>query len=155
MGDHLRPSSCKHREDCLIAAMSRYTCSTLLVVVVIAPIPDQTVSLPHPQPSISFERLGVQKDNLIRAAGGIKQELFSPLIGIKRNLIDAKRGIVAPFLNLKTGLIKTKLGLVSGIVGAKANIARGVLRPVAGIKRAKLMALRALIDRKINLLAGF
>merc|ERR1712106_1114024 len=71
------------------------------------------------------------------SAGGIKQELFSPLIGIKRNLIDAKRGIVAPFLNLKTGLVKTKLGLVSGIVGAKANIARGVLRPVFGIKRGK------------------
>merc|ERR1711956_83338 len=127
-----------------IAAMSCYTCSTLLMVVVIALIPDQTVSLPHPQPSISFQRLGEQKDNLIRAAGGIKQELFSPLIGIKRNLIDAK-----------TSLIKTKLGLVSGIVGAKANIARGVLRPVFGIKRGKLLALRGLIDRKINLLAGF
>merc|ERR1712106_517612 len=138
-----------------IPAMSRYTCSTLLVVVVIALIPDQTVSLPNPQPSISFQRLGKQKDNLIRAAGGIKQELFSPLIGIKRGLIEAKRGIVAPLLNLKTGLIKTKLGLVSGIVGAKANIARGFLRPVFGIKRAKLQALRGLIDSKINLLDGF
>merc|ERR1712128_237408 len=138
-----------------IAVMSRYTCSTLLVVVVIAFISDQTFSLPHPQPSISFQRLGEQKDNLIRAAGGIKQELFSPLIGIKRGLIDAKRGIVAPFLNLKTGLIKSKLGLISGIVGAKGNIVRGVLRPVFGIKRAKLLALRGLIDRKINLLAGF
>merc|ERR1711892_1073732 len=107
-----------------IAAMSHYTCSTLLVVVVIALIPDQTISLPNPQPSISFQRLGKQKDNLIRAAGGIKQELLSPLIGIKRGLINAKRGIVTPFLNLKTGLIKSKLGLVSGIVGAKANIAR-------------------------------
>merc|ERR1712106_1031584 len=155
MGDHHRPYSCKHREDCQIAAMPRYTCSTLLVVVVIALIPDQTFSLPHPQPSISFQRLGEQKDNLIRAAGGIKQELFSPLIGIKRNLIDAKRRIVAPFLNLKTGLIKTKLGLVSGIVDTKANIARGVLRPVFGVKRSKLQALRDLIDRKINLLAGF
>merc|ERR1712106_264613 len=138
------------------AAMSRYTCSTLLVVVVIALIPDQTVSLPNTQPSISFQRLGKQKDNLIRAAGGIKQELFSPLIGIKRGLIDAKRGIVTPLLNLKTGLIKTKLGLVSGIVGAKANIAREVLRPVLrpvfGIKRGKLLALRGLIDRKIKLL---
>merc|ERR1712128_336228 len=108
-----------------ISAMSRYRCSTLLVVVVIALIPDQTVSLPHPQPSISFRRLGVQKDNLIRAAGGIKQELFSPLIGIKRNLIDAKRGIVAPFLNLKTGLIKTKLGLVSGILVPRPILPEG------------------------------
>merc|ERR1712106_786282 len=135
-----------------IPAMSRYTCSTLLVVVVIAFIPDQTFSLPNPQPSISFQRLGKQKDNLIRAAGGIKQELFSPLIGIKRGLIDARRGIVTPFLNLKTGLIKSKLGLVSGIVDTKANIARGVLRPVFGVKRSKLQALRDLIDRKINLL---
>ena len=70
--------------------MSQFQTVVMLVVAVFVFIPDQTLSLPQPQPSISFERLGAQKDNLIRAAGGIKQELFSPLIGIKRGLIDAK-----------------------------------------------------------------
>ena len=93
--------------------MSQFPTYVMLVVAVICFIPDQTLSLPHPQPSISFERLGAQKDNFIRAAGGIKQELLSPFIGIKRGLIDAKRGIVTPFVNLKSGLIKTKLGLAS------------------------------------------
>ena len=93
--------------------MSHSTPYALLMVAVICLIPDQTLSLPHPQPSISFQRLGAQKDNLIRAAGGFKQELLSPLIGIKRGLIDAKRGIVTPFVNLKTCLIKTKFGLAS------------------------------------------
>merc|ERR1711913_52987 len=119
-------------------------------VVVVSLIPDQAVSSP-----LNFERLGAQKDNLLRAAGGFKAELLSPFIGIKRGLIDAKRGIVAPFVNLKTGLVKTKLGIVSGLVGAKAGLVKGVLRPVVGIKRSKLQALRGLLDNKISLLGRF
>merc|ERR1711994_743928 len=135
------------RRRLLIVAMSRYSYLTLLVVVVIS---HNVSSNPF-----NFERLGAQKDNLIRAAGGFKAELLSPFIGIKRGLIDAKRGIVAPFVNLKTGLVKTKLGLVSGLVGAKAGLVKGVLRPVVGIKRSKLQALRGLIDNKISLLGRF
>ena len=127
--------------------MSRYSYLTLLMVVVIS---HNVASNPF-----NFERLGAQKDNLIRAAGGFKAELLSPFIGIKRGLIDAKRGIVAPFVDLKTGLVKTKLGLVSGLVGAKAGLVKRVLRPVVGIKRSKLQALRGLIDSKISLLSRF
>ena len=109
-------------------------------------------ALPAPQPSISFARLGQQKDNLIRAAGGFKQELLSPIIGIKQGLVDAKLGLISPFVQLKSDLIKTKLGLTAGLAKGKVNLARRVLRPVVGLKRAKLQTLRDLLDAKIGLL---
>merc|ERR1712154_139042 len=89
------------RRRLLIAAMSRYTCLTLMLVVVMS---HNAVSNP-----LNFERLGAQKDNLIRAAGGFKKELLSPFIGITKGLIDAKRRIVSPIVDLKTGLVKKKL----------------------------------------------
>merc|ERR1712018_1102815 len=113
------------RRRLLIAAMSRYTCLTLMLVVVMS---HNAVSNP-----LNFERLGAQKDNLIRAAGGFKKELLSPFIGITKGLIDAKRRIVSPIVDLKAGLVKR------------------ILRPVFGIKRSKLQAVRGLIDSKISL----
>merc|ERR1712244_148855 len=98
---------------------------------------------------LNFERLGAQKDNLIRAAGGFKKELLSPFIGITKGLIDAKRRIVSPIVDLKTGLVKKKLGLVSGLVKTKAGLVKRILRPVFGIKRSKLQAVRGLIDVKL------
>merc|ERR1712154_733881 len=110
------------RRRLLIAAMSRYTCLTLMLVVVMS---HNAVSNP-----LNFERLGAQKDNLIGAAGGFKKELLSPFIGITKVLIDAKRRIVSPIVDLKTGLVKKKLGLVSGLVKTKAGLVKMILRPV-------------------------
>merc|ERR1711944_36423 len=121
------------RRRLLIAAMSLYTVSNPL----------------------NFERLGAQKDNLIRAAGGFKKELLPPFIGITKGLIGAKRRIVSPIVDLKTGLVKKKLGLVSGLVKTKAGLVKRILRPAFGIKRSKLQAVRGLIDSKISLLDGF
>merc|ERR1739842_291039 len=94
----------------------------IVLVVVMMAIVDQSTS------TISFARLGAQKDNLISAVGGIKKELLSPVAGIARGIFDAKKSIVQP------------------IFGVKSNLARGVLRPVAGIARSKLQALRGLLD---------
>merc|ERR1712014_469229 len=85
-----------------------------LMVVMMATVEQSTST-------ISFARLGAQKDNLISAVGGIKRELLSPVAGIARGIFDAKK-----------------------FIGAKANIARGILRPVAGIARSKLQAIRGL-----------
>merc|ERR1712066_162138 len=104
--------------DKTISAMSPI--SKMMVVVAMMAIIDQSSS------TVSFQRLGAQKDNLISA-----------VVGIKSNLA------------------RTKLGIARGIFGAKANIARGVLRPVAGIARAKLQFLRGLLDAKINKLGSF
>ena len=98
--------------------MSHSISFAILVVAMICLIPDQ--SLPEQEPSFSFLRLGTQMDNLIKAAGGIKQELISPL----RGMIHAKRQIVNPFDNLRSGLMKFNLAL-----------ARGGLRPVFGTNR--------------------
>merc|ERR1712088_359383 len=102
----------------LLSAMSPI--GKIVLVVVMMAIVDQSSS------TISFARLGAQKDNLISAVGG-----------------------------LKSGLIKAKFGIAKNILGVKANLARGVLRPVAGIARSKLQALRGLLDAKINKLGGF
>merc|ERR1711902_348121 len=117
------------RRRLLIFAMSRYTCLTLMLVVVMS---HNAVSSP-----MGFERLGKQKDTVIRGAVGFKKELLSPFIGIAKGLIDTKRRILSPIVDLKTGLVKTKAGLV-----------KRVLRPVFGIKRSKLQAVRGLIDSK-------
>merc|ERR1712018_287585 len=91
------------RRRLLIAAMSRYTCLTLMLVVVMS---HNAVSSP-----LNFERLGAQKDNLIRAKIGFKRELLSPFIGIANGLIDTKRRNLSPIVDMKTGLVKKKLGL--------------------------------------------
>merc|ERR1712048_636405 len=98
----------------IISAMSPI--GKIALMVVMMAIVDQSTS------TISFERLGAQKDNLISAVGGIKRELLSPVVGIARGIFDAKKSIVA----------------------------RGILRPVAGIARSKLQAIRGLLDAKIN-----
>ena len=143
-----------------IAAMSPRVSTLVVVMVAFTLFPDQTSSLP--QPSISFERLGKQKDNLVKAAGGIKAELLSPIAGVARGVVAAKKGIVGlaggiagAKLGLATGLAGAKLGLAKGIAGAKLGLARGILRPVAGIKRVPLLALRELLNKKISLLDGF
>merc|ERR1711982_160770 len=104
---------------------------------------------------LNFERLGKQKDTVIRGAVGFKKELLSPFIGIAKGLIDTKRRILSPIVDLKTGLVKKKLGLVSGLVKTKAGLVKRVLRPVFGIKRSKLQAVRGLIDSKISYSMAF
>merc|ERR1712130_87307 len=93
---------------------------TISVLVVLVAIVDQSSSVP--QPTISFQELGRQKDNLIAS----KLNLLAPVLGIKK-----------------------------GIKDAKLNIAKKFLRPIAGIKRSKLLALRGLLDAKINKLGNF
>merc|ERR1739844_781178 len=110
--------------DKVISAMSPIGKMGLMVVMMA--VVDQSTS------TISFERLGAQKDNLISAVGGIKRELLSPVAGIARGILDAKKSIVKPIIGLKSGLVKAKFGIAKNILGVKANLARGVLRPVAG-----------------------
>merc|ERR1712088_554677 len=113
----------------IISAMSPI--GKIVLVVVMMTVVDQSTS------TISFQRLGAQKDNLISAVGGIKRELLSPVAGIARGIFDAKKSIIKPIIGIKSNL-------------AKAKFARGILRPVAGIARSKLQAIRGLLDAKIN-----
>ena len=50
----------------------------LLVVVAICLHPTTS------SPTISFEKIGKQKDNVIQALGGLKAELISPFAGLAR-----------------------------------------------------------------------
>merc|ERR1712072_607286 len=67
----------------------------IVLMVVMMAIVDQSTS------TISFARLGAQKDNLISAVGGIKRELLSPVAGIARGIFDAKKSIVQPIIGVK------------------------------------------------------
>merc|ERR1711953_167256 len=127
MGDHHRPHGGQHtREDCQITISAMSPICKILMVVMMMTIVDQSTS------TVSFERLGAQKDNLIQSLGGIKQELLSPVAGLAKGIFGVKKSIVQP------------------IIGIKSNLARGILRPVAGIARSKLQAIRGLLDAKIN-----
>merc|ERR1712088_536987 len=88
--------------------------SLMLLVVVSISIHPSTSS-----PTISFEAIGKEKDNMIQALGGLKSQLLSPFAGIARSK-----------LALAGSLVKTKTSLL----GAKLGLARTVLRPVVGIK---------------------
>merc|ERR1711874_96629 len=66
----------------VISAMSPI--GKIALMVVMMAIVEQSTS------TISFARLGAQKDNLISAVGGIKRELLSPVAGIARGIFDAK-----------------------------------------------------------------
>merc|ERR1711990_1315026 len=91
----------------IISAMSPI--GKIVLVVVMMTVVDQSTS------TISFQRLGAQKDNLISAVGGIKRELLSPVAGIARGIFDAKKSIVKPIIGLKSGLVKAKFGLAKNI----------------------------------------
>merc|ERR1739849_62209 len=75
----------------LISAMSPI--GKIVLAVVMMAIVDQS------QSTISFARLGAQKDNLISAVGGIKRELLSPVAGIARGIFDAKKSSSSPSLD--------------------------------------------------------
>merc|ERR1712176_658468 len=74
----------------VISAMSPI--GKIALMVVMMAIVEQSTS------TISFARLGAQKDNLISAVGGIKRELLSPVAGIARGIFDAKKSIVRPII---------------------------------------------------------
>merc|ERR1712024_49197 len=84
-----------------ISAMSPI--SKIVLMVVMMAIVDQSTS------TVSFARLGAQKDNLISAVGGIKKELLSPVAGIAKGIFGAKKAIIQPIVGIKSNLIKTKL----------------------------------------------
>merc|ERR1711894_680699 len=105
----------------IISAMSPI--GKIVLMVVMMTVVDQSTS------TISFQRLGAQKDNLLSAVGGIKRELLSPVAGIARGIFDAKKPIVKPIIGLKSNLAKAKLGIAKNIFGEKANIARASSDP--------------------------
>merc|ERR1712026_127318 len=105
----------------IISAMSPI--SKIVLMVVMMTVVEQSTS------TISFQRLGAQKDNLISAVGGIKKELLSPVAGIARGIIGAKKSIVQPIIGLKSNLAKAKFGIAKNIFGVKANLARASSDP--------------------------
>ena len=60
----------------------------MLLVVVAISMHSSTSS-----PTISFEAIGKEKDNVIQALGGLKSQLLSPFAGIAKGLIGAKLGL--------------------------------------------------------------
>merc|ERR1712045_333252 len=131
MGDCHRPPKQAHEKIALEPVAMSLKSLMLLVVVAISIHPSTS------SPTISFEAIGKEKDNVIQALGGLKSQLLSPFAGIARVKLTA--------LGAKLGLVKSG---ANGIIGAKLGLARTVLRPVVGLKRAKL----TFLDRKIALL---
>merc|ERR1712024_178618 len=127
MGDCHRPPKQAHEKIALEPVAMSLKNLMLLVVVAIS-MHSSTSS-----PTISFEAIGKEKDNVIQALGGLKS-------------------LAAPKIAIASGIIGAKAGIAKGLLGAKLGLARTVLRPVAGIKRAKLSALRGILDKKIGLL---
>merc|ERR1712038_961647 len=101
----------------VISAMSPI--GKIALMVVMMAIVEQSTS------TISFARLGAQKDNPISAVGGIKRELLSPVAGIARGIFDAKKSIVQPIIGIKTNLARAKLGIAKNIFGVKGQHRQG------------------------------
>merc|ERR1712130_731090 len=81
---------------------------TISVLVVLVAIVDQSSSVP--QPTISFQELGRQKDNLIAS----KLNLLAPVLGIKK----AKLNIAKKFLRPIAGIKRSKLLALRGLLDA-------------------------------------
>merc|ERR1712203_146430 len=114
MGDCHRPPKQAHEKIALEPVAMSLKSLMLLVVVAISIHPSTS------SPTISFEAIGKEKDNVIQALGGLKSQLLSPFAGIAR---------------AKLGLVKSLAAPKIAILGAKLGLARTVLRPVVGIKR--------------------
>merc|ERR1712096_242796 len=97
--------------DKTISAMSPI--SKVMVLVVMMTIVDHSTS------SVSFQRLGAQKDNLISAVGGIKKELLTPVAGIAKSIFGIKNSILQPIFGIKSNLAKTKFGIARNILEQK------------------------------------
>merc|ERR1712176_1741642 len=90
----------------IISAMSPI--SKIVLMVVMMTVVEQSTS------TISFQRLGAQKDNLISAVGGIKKELLSPVAGIARGIIGPVAGIARSKLQAIRGLLDAKINKLGG-----------------------------------------
>merc|ERR1711994_214006 len=99
--------------DKTISAMSPI--SKMMVVVAMMAIIDQSSS------TVSFQRLGAQKDNLISAVGGIKKEILSPVAGIARGIFGLKKSILQPIIGIKSNLARAKLRFLRGLLDSKIN----------------------------------
>merc|ERR1712000_762729 len=122
MGQTATDHRSKHIEKIALESVAMSLKTLLLVVVVAISLHTATSS-----PTISFEAIGKEKDNVVKSLVGLKGAIISPFAGIA----------------------KAKLGLVGGLAGAKLGLAKGLLRPVAGLKRAKLGFVRGMINKKI------
>ena len=60
---------------------------TLMLLVVVAISMQPSAS----SPTISFEAIGREKDNVIKALGGLKSQLLSPFAGIARWIMTLRR----------------------------------------------------------------
>merc|ERR1712203_1304695 len=115
MGDHHRPHTSQRRlPGKIISAMSPI--GKIVLVVVMMTVVDQSTS------TISFQRLGAQKDNLISAVGGIKKELLSPVAGIARGFFDAKKSIIKPIIGIKSNLARLNLELLRTSLGQRPTL---------------------------------
>ena len=73
---------------------------TISMLVVLVAIVHQSSSVP--QPSISFQRLGEQKDNLLASIGGFKKELLAPVFGIKKVKLTTNHFVCPIFFCMTT-----------------------------------------------------
>merc|ERR1712001_144811 len=122
MGDCHRPPKQAHEKIALEPVAMSLKNLMLLVVVAIS-MHSSTSS-----PTISFEAIGKEKDNVIQAFGGLaraKLGLVGGLAGAKLGLV---KSLAAPKIAIASGLIGAKAGLAKGLLGAKLGLASAVLR---------------------------
>merc|ERR1712001_267583 len=117
MGDCHRPPKQAHEKIALEPVAMSLKSLMLLVVVAISIHPSTS------SPTVSFEAIGKEKDNVIQALGGLKSQLLSPFAGIAR----AKIGLAG-------ALAKTKISLVKSLAAPKIAIARSALDTKLGLE---------------------
>merc|ERR1712073_27557 len=92
----------KHIEKIALEPVAMSLKTLLLLVVVAISLHTATSS-----PTISFEAIGKEKDNVVKSLVGLKGAIISPFAGIA----------------------KAKLGLVGGLAGAKLGLAKNLHAP--------------------------
>merc|ERR1712233_14115 len=112
MGDCHRPPKQAHEKIALEPVAMSLKFLMLLVVVAISIHPSTS------SPTVSFEAIGKEKDNVIQALGGLKAQLLSPFAGIAR----AKLGLARTVLRPVAGIKKAKLSALRGLLDTKISL---------------------------------
>merc|ERR1712203_1227683 len=105
MGDCHRPPKQAHEKIALEPVAMSLKFLMLLVVVSISIHPSTS------SPTISFEAIGKEKDNVIQALGGLKSQLLSPFAGIARAKLGLVKSLAAPKIAIAKGLLGAKIAI--------------------------------------------
>merc|ERR1712080_471410 len=98
---------------------------TLLLLVVVAISLHTATS----SPTISFEAIGKEKDNVVKSLVGLKGAIISPFAGIAKAKLGLVGGLAGAKLGLAKGLLAPKIAIASGLVELRRASPRDSLGP--------------------------